>query len=191
MAQQVILQSDFPSLGYTGDIVTVKSGYARNYLIPRGIAVDASSQNGRLLQHKIAGIQAKRTKLKGEAEEFGKSLTAQTLEFHLKLGEGGKAFGAVTARDIEAAFKAKGIEINKKQIRLLEPLKVSGTYKVDVKVHAEVSVPVSVKVITETPPKKEAAEAGAKKGGKKRSSKKADADSESVEGAEQTEQTEE
>ncbi len=180
MAQQLILQEDFPSLGYTGDVVTVKAGYARNFLIPRGLAVDASSQNGRLLQHKMAGIQAKRSKLKTQAEEFGKTLSAMTLEFNLKLGEGGKTFGAVTARDIEAAFKAKGIEINKKQIRLTEPLKTSGTYRVDIKIHAEVSVPVTVKVIAEAPPKKETLEGAAspKKGGKKKASKRAEGESE-------------
>lgn len=190
MAIQVILQEDYPTLGYTGDMVTVKSGYARNFLVPRGIAVDASSTNGRLLTHKMAGIQAKRSKLKAQAEEFGKKLTSESLQFTLKAGEGGKSFGAITAKDVEAAFKAKGLDINKKQIRLLEPLKTAGTYAVDVKIHAEVVVAVPVQVTAEVKAvKKDAAEAGAKKGGKKKASKK-DEDAESTE-SEVAEQSEE
>ena len=108
MAVDVILIEDFPSLGHIGDMFKVKPGYARNFLIPRGIAVDASSTNGKLLKHKQAGIQAKRAKLKIQAEEFGKKLSSQPLKFTLKAGESGKAFGAITAKDIETQLLGGG-----------------------------------------------------------------------------------
>lgn len=174
MAKQVILQENFPTLGYVGDVVNVRPGYARNFLIPRGIAVDASSSNGKLLQHRVAGIQAKRAKLKNAAEDFGKKLQEVPLNFTLKLGEGGKAFGAVTSRDIEAAFKAAGFDINKKQIRLFEPLKTAGAYKVDIKVHAEVTIAVPVNVQSEAPKKAaKDAESGKAAGAKKKGGAKA------------------
>lgn len=173
MAKQVILQDNFPSLGYVGDVVSVKPGFARNYLIPRGIAVDASSANGKLLKHRMEGIQAKRAKLKATAEEYAAKLQEITLSFTLKLGEGGKTFGAITARDIEGAFKAHGHEIAKKQIRLYEPLKAAGSYKVDVKIHAEVMASVPVTIQSEAPKKaaKDADAVGGKGAGRKRSPK--------------------
>lgn len=167
MAVRVILQENYPSLGYVGDVVSVKPGYARNFLVPKGIAVEASSKNGKLIKHRMAGIQAKRTKLKAQAEEFGNSLVSSPLDFILKTGEAGKAYGAITTKDIEGAFKTKGIELSRKQIRLLEPIKMPGSYKVDIKVHAEVVVAVPVNVTAEVKAeKKEAAGKGAKGGAK-------------------------
>ena len=104
----VILQSDFPSLGYVGDLVAVKPGYARNYLIPRGVAVEASSANARLLKHRMDGINAKKMKLKVEAEALAARMSVVTLEFMIKMGGGGRSFGAITVKDIDAARKAKG-----------------------------------------------------------------------------------
>lgn len=182
MAIQVILIENYPSLGYVGDVVQVKSGYARNYLIPRNIAVEASSTNGKLMKHRMQGIQAKRNKMKTEAQAFGEKLQTAALAFTLKAGEAGKSFGAVTARDIEAAFKAQGFEINRKQIRLLEPLKVAGSYRVDIKVHADVMVSVPVSVQTEAP-KKEARDADAAAGKKKPAKSKAKQAAETTEEA--------
>lgn len=171
MSVQVILVEDYPSLGHVGDVVNVAAGYARNFLIPLGKAVDASSRNGKQLAHKMVAIQAKRTKLKAQAESFGKVLASKPLEFTLKVGEAGKTFGAVTSRDLEAAFKAIGHDINKKQIKLNEPLKSAGEYQIDVKVHADVLVAVTVKVNVEAP-KKLASDEEPKTGGKKRAPKK-------------------
>lgn len=176
MSVQVILQEDFPLLGYVGDMVTVKPGYARNFLVPRGIAVPAASANGRLLKHRIEGIQAKRAKLKAQAQEFGTRLQGANLEFTLKVGEHGKIFGAVTAKDIEAQFKTKGFDINKKQIRLAEPLKAQGAFRVEIKVHSEVAilVPVTVRLEGEKHPDGDKAAQSADAGNrdKKKDSKK-------------------
>lgn len=146
---EVILQADFPTLGYVGDRVDVANGYARNFLIPRGIAVEASSRNERQIKHLLSSINVKKARLRGEAEELAKKLEAVTLEFKLKVGEGGKTFGSITTKDLEAAFKAQGFDILRKQIRQTEPFKKAGEFKVQVKLHSEVSASVSVKLSLE------------------------------------------
>jgi len=165
----VILQQDYPSLGYVGDLIGVKPGYARNFLIPRGIAVEASSHNARLLKHRMDGINAKKMKLKVEAEALSGKLGAVSLDFTLKMGSGGRSFGAITAKDIEAALKTQGFALDRKQIRLIEPIKRPGEYKVGIKLHSEVTATVNAKVVAEVQEKK-ATEATEPK--PKRSSKK-------------------
>jgi large subunit ribosomal protein L9 len=181
---EVILREDYISLGYIGDTVRVRRGFARNYLIPRGIAVEASSQNERALTHKLGSIMAKRIKKKAEAEAFGKVLEQVTVEFTLKVGAKGKSFGSVTTRDIEASLKALGYEIDRRQIRLAETIKGPGVYKVEVKLHSEVTVAVQVKVIAAQPP---VSATGAQEKGKKKSKSKRDEEVESVEGEETAE----
>ncbi|MBN8548900.1 MAG: 50S ribosomal protein L9 [Deltaproteobacteria bacterium] len=149
---EVILQENYPSLGYVGDRVNVKGGFARNFLIPRGIAIEASSRNERVLKHRLQHVMAKRIRLKSEAEALGKQLAEAALEFTLKMGEAGKSFGSITSRDIETALKAKGFEIDRKQVRMTESLRKAGEFKVSVKLHAEVIIAVPVKVISEAPP---------------------------------------
>jgi large subunit ribosomal protein L9 len=172
---EVILQSDFPTLGYVGDRVNVANGYARNFLIPRGIAVEASSRNERQIKHLLSSINVKKARLRGEAEELAKRLEAVTLEFKLKVGEGGKTFGSITTKDLEAALKAKGFDILRKQIRQTEPFKKAGEYKVQIKLHSEVAATVGVKLALEGLVEKKE-EAGTGKAPRKGRGKKADAD---------------
>jgi large subunit ribosomal protein L9 len=175
---EVILREDFLPLGYVGDTVKVKRGFARNFLIPRGVAIEASSQNERALKHKLSAIVAKRIKKRSEAEAFGNTLSQIIVEFTLKMGAGGKSFGAITARDVESALKNLGYSVDRRQIRLLEVIKTPGQHKAEVKLHSEVTVPLQIKVIAAqivAPP----AEAGAKSKGKKAGKKR------SVEGAEE------
>lgn len=190
---EVILREDYISLGYIGDTVRVRRGFARNYLIPRGLAVEASSENERALKHKLGSIMAKRIKKKAEAEAFGKVLEQVTVEFTLKVGAKGKSFGSVTTRDIETSLKALGYEIDRRQIRLAETIKGPGIYKVEVKLHSEVSVSVQVKVIAaQAPVSASGAEKGKKKGGRKAAAAEEGAESEtSVEVEEETEESEE
>lgn len=148
---EVILKEDFLSLGYIGDTVNVKRGYARNYLIPRGLAVEASNKNDSVLKHKLAGIISKRIKKKAEAEEFGKILQQVTVEFTIKVGAQGKSFGSVTAKDIEASLQSLGYQVDRRQIRIAEQIRAAGAHTVEVKLHSEVIVPVQVKVIAQTP----------------------------------------
>jgi phage FluMu protein gp41 len=124
---------------------------------------------------------AKRIKKKAEAEAFGKVLEQVTVEFTLKVGAKGKSFGSVTTRDIETSLKALGYEIDRRQIRLAETIKGPGVYKVEVKLHSEVTVDVQVKVIAAQAP---VSAAGAQEKGKKKSKSKKGEESDSVEGEE-------
>lgn len=144
---EVILQEDFPSLGYVGDKVTVRRGYARNFLIPRAIAVEVSSRNMRALQHQLQEVNAKRKRLRSSAEGRSAELSGLTLEFQLKAGAEGKVFGSVTTRDIEKAFKEKGFAVDRKQLRINEALRGPGSYTVSVKLHTEVSATVPFKIL--------------------------------------------
>lgn len=172
----VILREDFPSLGYIGDRVKVKPGYARNFLIPRGVAIEASSRNAKLLNHKLSGIMAKRIKLKAEAEAAAAEMQKLTLEFTLKFGEKGRSFGAVTPRDIEQAFEKLGHKIDRRRIRIEEQLKTAGSYTVGVRLHAEVIAKVPVVIRAEQPvvaKAEESTEEGTKKAtAKKRAPRK-------------------
>lgn len=170
---EVILREDYISLGYIGDTVRVRRGFARNFLIPRGIAVEASSGSERQIKHKLSAIVSKRIKKKAEAEEFAKVLGQVTVEFTLKVGVKGKTFGSITTRDIEASLKALGYQVDRRQIRINETVKGPGVYSVDVKLHSEVTVPVSVKVIAAQPvvTAVEGDEEKGKKKGRKRSAK--------------------
>jgi large subunit ribosomal protein L9 len=162
---EVILQENYPSLGYVGDRVRVRPGFARNFLIPRGIALEASVRNERMLQHRLSAVNAKKAKLRGEAEEYAKKLADVNLEFTIKHGEAGKAFGAITPKDLEAALQKLDFQVSRKQIRIAEPLKKVGEYKVAIKLHAEVSASVSVKLISEKKDSKpeDSEESGARK----------------------------
>jgi len=178
---EVILREDYISLGYVGDTVRVRRGFARNFLIPRGIAIEASSDNERQLKHKLSGIIAKRIKKKAEAEEYAKVLGQVTVEFTLKMGAQGKSFGSITGRDVEASLKSLGYQVDRRQIRVNEAIRSPGVYAVEIKLHSEVSVPVTVKVIAAQPVAAPASE-GAEKG--KRSARKKSAKASDVEASE-------
>ena len=146
---EVILQQDYPSLGYIGDRVRVKGGYARNFLIPRGIALESSVHNEKVLQHKLGGINAKKIRMRAEAQELATKLEALKLEFTLRVGTAGRTFGSVTSRDLEAALKKEGYVLDKKQIILSEPIKKGGEHKISVKLHSEVLAHLNVSVMTD------------------------------------------
>jgi large subunit ribosomal protein L9 len=162
---EVILREDFPSLGYVGDRVGVKRGYARNFLLPRGIAVEVTSSNARLLKHKLEEVAARKRRKKAEAEEFSKRFLGLTLQFSLKANQHGRVFGAVSAKDLEDGLAQKGIEIDRKQLKLSDSLRSGGTHEVFIKLHSEVVVPFKVAIEVLKPERKEVAP---KKGSRKR-----------------------
>ena len=166
---EVILRVDYPLLGFMGDKVKVKDGFARNFLFPKGIAVESSSSGGRFLKHIMDGLNAKKAKKKLEAQDLAKRIEEIKLDFVLKLGEQGKSFGSVTAHDIELGMKAKGFEIERRQIRLHEAIKSGGTFPVQIKLHSEVTASLEVVVKFDIP---EAPKAAAQKGGKKGESRR-------------------
>jgi len=145
---QVILHDNVDNLGKVGDIVKVKPGYARNYLIPKGLAAEASSRNVSQLEHQKRAAEARRNKLKNEAEKLAKAIEAAKPVLARQVGEEDKLFGSVTTMDLEEALRAAGIAgVTKKQIHLPEPIKTLGLHEVPVKVHPEVTATLRVNVV--------------------------------------------
>lgn len=143
---QVILQDNIDNLGKVGDIVKVKPGYARNFLIPRGLAAEASTRNVSQLEHQKRAAEAKKGKIKLDAEKLAKSFEAAKLVLSRQVGEEDKLFGSVTTMDIEAGLRALGLPVDRKSINLPEPIKTLGLHEVTIKVHPEVVAKVRVNV---------------------------------------------
>lgn len=144
---KVILQQDMPSLGKVGDVVRVRDGYGRNFLIPRGIAALADERNTNRLEHQKRMAAAKAARLLAEAQELAKRLSATAVTIRAKVGEEGKLFGSVTNRDIADALAKEGLEIDRKHVELSEPIRVIGAHTVPVKLAKDVSASVKVYVI--------------------------------------------
>ena len=146
---KVILLEDVRGSGKSGDVVNVSDGYARNMLIPRGLAVEATPQNIKQLEKKKEAIAKKFTEDKAAALEMKKKLEEITVEVKTKAGKSGKVFGSVTSADIAEALQALGFDIDKKKIQLDSPIKAVGTTDVNVKLFTEVSGKVKVNVVSE------------------------------------------
>lgn len=146
---QVILKEDVRDLGLIGDVVNVKDGYARNFLIPKGLAIEASSRNIKALEHEKKKIQEHMKRAKTKAEELASRLSSTIITIKAKIGEGDKLFGSVTAMDIAGALAREGINIDRKRIMLEEPLKRAGTYAINIKVHPEVSAQLNISVVSD------------------------------------------
>lgn len=144
---KVVLQQDVESLGQGGDVVRVRPGFARNYLIPRGLAVVASSANlARLEELKKAALAAAARRL-GEAKQAAAAIEAVSVKIERSVGDEGRMYGSVTARDIEEAFASAGQAIDRKKIVLPEPLKQLGATTVPLKLHAAVTAQLKVEVV--------------------------------------------
>jgi large subunit ribosomal protein L9 len=146
---KVILKEDVKKLGNMGQIVTVADGYARNYLVPKGLAVEASTKNMKSLEHAQKVIQEKAKKVKESMEEFAERLSKVTLVMKAKAGEEGKLFGSVTSMDIAEQLKNEGIDIDKKKILLEEPIKRLGNYTVGIHLHADINSRINLQVVEE------------------------------------------
>ncbi|KPK45457.1 MAG: 50S ribosomal protein L9 [Nitrospira bacterium SM23_35] len=146
---RVILKEDVKKLGSMGQIVTVADGFARNYLVPRGLAVEASSKNMKSLEHAQRVIQEKAKKVKESLQDFADRLSKITLVLQAKSGEEGKLFGSVTSMDIAEKLKSEGIEIDRKKISLEEPIKRLGTHTVSIHLHPEINTQITLQVVEE------------------------------------------
>ena len=144
---RVILLSDYVSLGFVGDVVEVKRGYARNFLIPRGIAIDAQSRRGRESAHKFEMVARKKAKFRKEAEALAKRMEGLILEFKLAFGKHGKAYGSVGVKELVAGLADKGFEVGRKQLKLAESFKTAGEFPIKVKLHSEVNGEVTARII--------------------------------------------
>ncbi|MBF0557198.1 MAG: 50S ribosomal protein L9 [Nitrospirae bacterium] len=146
---KVILREDVKDLGHIGEMLSVKDGYARNFLLPRGLALEANPKNVKALEHEKKKIQEIVKKAKSGAEDLAAKITATTITIKAKSGEEDKLFGSVTAMDLAEALKKEGLDIDRKRIVLEEPIKRLGNYSVNVKIHPEVSAQFTVQVVSE------------------------------------------
>jgi large subunit ribosomal protein L9 len=146
---KVILREDIDGLGKSGELVTVKDGFGRNYLLPRKKAVLANEQNIRQLEHEKSVISARSAKLKGAAEELAKKVSALKVTIKRKVGEQDKLFGSVTALDIAEALAAQGQQVDRRGLHLPEPIKTVGTHEVELRLHREVAARIKVEVVPE------------------------------------------
>ncbi len=143
---KVILTSDVETLGRSGELKDVADGYARNFLIPRKLAVPASGGAYRAWQHDIASREDKRKREREEAEIAAQRIGSTTLTMGVKVGEGGKLYGSIGAKDIADALARRGITVDRHKVDLEEPLKSLGTYKVAVRVLSGMTPEVTVVV---------------------------------------------
>lgn len=143
---KLILKENIETLGHIGDIVKVAPGYARNYLLPKGLAVEATEKNAKALEHVKRQMAYKKDKALESARNLAAKLTETAVALTHKAGEEGKLFGSVTNMEIAAFLKEKGFEIDRKTIQLAEPIKHVGEFDVVVKIHPEVSATVKVTV---------------------------------------------
>ncbi len=146
---EIILKKDTPSIGKMGSVVRVADGFARNYLIPHGIGVEATPENLKRLEKEMKLWVKKAAEHKEEAVRLSHEIEKLTLTFARKSGEEDKLFGSVTSMDIEERIKENGIQINRKIIHLEEPIKTLGTFTVQIKLHPEVTANLNVIVTKE------------------------------------------
>lgn len=146
MNVQVILSEEVTNLGRPGDVVKVRAGYARNYLLPRKLAVEANPKNLREFEHAKGVAMLKREALKQKAGGLKARIEALTLAINARAGEEGKLFGSVTNIDIERALREKGVEVDRRRIALAEPIKQLGDFTVTVKLESEVEAHLRVNV---------------------------------------------
>ncbi len=144
---KIILRQDVESVGKAGDIVEVKSGYARNYLIPHGLALEASKGNLKRFEQEKKSLELQKNREKKAAEKEAQKLNDTSITISVSVGEEDKLFGSVTSQDIAAALEEKGLKLDKRKILLDEPIKALGIYSVPIKLHPEVEAKVKVWVV--------------------------------------------
>lgn len=146
---KVILKADVKNLGQIGEVVSVKDGYGKNFLIPKGVAVEANTKNIKSLEHEKRKIGEIAKKNKSTAENLSSKLSSLAITMKAKAGGEEKLFGSITAMDIADALKKEGFEIDKRKIQLEEPIKRLGDYAVNIKIHQDISAKLNISVVAE------------------------------------------
>jgi large subunit ribosomal protein L9 len=146
---EIILIEEVPSLGEIGEQVTVKDGYARNYLLPQKLAIPASVKSKRRLEHEKRLVSFRVALARKEAESMAQKLAATSITIARKVGDQDKLFGSVSAHDISRALADEGVEMDRRKIQLEEPLKALGVYEVPVKLPGDVPAQVKIWVVAE------------------------------------------
>ncbi len=144
---EVILRQAVDNLGHPGDVVNVSAGFARNYLLPRGFAYEATSGNKKRMEQERERLETAEASRRAAAEGLAQKLEPVSLTFSARVGEEGKLFGSVTTADIAHQLESQGFKIEKRQIDLHEPIKALGVYRVPIRVHADVRAEIKVWVI--------------------------------------------
>lgn len=146
---KVILKDDIQGLGKAGQIINVKDGYARNFLLPRGLALIADEKNMKLLEYQKKKIEEEAKKKRQDAESIAQRISEITVSLSAKAGEDQKLFGSITAKDIAEALQKEGFLIDKKQINISEPIKRLGEHEVEIKLLGNVSAKLKLNVVAE------------------------------------------
>lgn len=158
---QVLLLQPINGLGAEGDTVSVRAGYARNFLLPRKLALPVTQANKKQVEALLKAREAREQKEFEDARSLGEKITACSVAIAVKTGDGGKMFGAVTANDLIERLKEEGIELSKKQLALPAPIKDLGAHVVSVKLHGAVTVELKFEIVSENPIDAPAAAEGA------------------------------
>jgi large subunit ribosomal protein L9 len=146
---KVILKDDIQGLGKAGQIINVKDGYARNFLLPRGLALVADEKNMKLLEYQKKKIEEEAKKKRQDAESIAQRLSEIQITLSAKAGEDQKLFGSITAKDIAEALQTNGFSVDKKQIVINEPIKRVGEYEVEIKLLGNVTAKLKLSVVAE------------------------------------------
>lgn len=149
MAIEVILREDIEKLGHRGDVVRVAPGFARNFLLPRRMAVEATASNKKIVEQEREAHLRKEAKVISDAQDLAKLMANVSITIHQKAGENDHLFGSVTAQDIATALEKQNFNIERKKVMLDEPIKVLGEHKVPVRLHREVTIEIPVNVVKE------------------------------------------
>jgi large subunit ribosomal protein L9 len=144
---KLLLKVDVDALGQAGDTIEVKEGYARNFLIPKKMAIEATPENLRFLERENLHLEKQATRAEKQAESLAQKIETLSCTIPMKAGEADKLFGSVTSMDIEKYLKEEGLEIDRKKILLKEPIKSLGVYTVSIKLHPEVTADMKVWVV--------------------------------------------
>jgi large subunit ribosomal protein L9 len=143
---EVILREDVDKVGNRGSVVKVANGYARNYLLPKRLAVPATDANKKIVEQEREAYLRREVKEKGDAEQLGQIMSGVVLTFHQKVGENNQLFGSVTAKDIADALEVQKYHIDRRRVELEAPIRTLGEHQVNLRLHRDVTIPVKVVV---------------------------------------------
>jgi large subunit ribosomal protein L9 len=146
---EVILKEDIANLGKIGEVVRVRDGFARNYLLPRGLVLVANKKNLKVFEHQKKVVGDQKQKIMRDAQAVGDQLTGVSLTIAMRSGEEGRLFGSVTNMQIEKALKVKGLNVDRRKIHLDEPIKNLGDYEIPIRLSADITVPLKLSVVPE------------------------------------------
>ncbi|HIA14782.1 MAG TPA: 50S ribosomal protein L9 [Nitrospirales bacterium] len=148
---KIILQEEIENVGHIGDMIDVKQGFARNFLLPRGKAIEATTRNLKQLEHAKRLVADKAKKAKGETEAFARTLVEMSITITVAAGPDGKLFGSVSGKDITEALAEQGIQLDKRKVTMEHPLKEVGSFVIPIKLPNDVTASLTVNIAPETP----------------------------------------